>query len=206
MKKIILLTLLCGTLILGLTGCGMSKDNMLKDAKELDLEELVQDIENNVISAEEKYKEKIFKITATVDSIDKDEIPMTIIGMPMGAIKVSLSKNDIKNISKGQTIDIVGKIKNISEDKIEIKNAFLVNDKYTISGIVNIPARRHLVNFVDYTGAQPSRSYYEDYTNNEWFMDVGDYKVKKADKQNFYGEGDTILLDKKIENKYNFKL
>lgn len=197
MKKTIILLILGITITLSFTGCNNSKDKIIKKASELETAVFIKKLNENAINTKDTYEGNIYKLTGLVSEINEKYILID------SKFKIYLTKNDIKKIQENQQIEVAGKLTNIKKENIigELKNAYLLNDSFTITGEVNIPTRKHLVNFIDYTGVQPSRTYYADYTDDEWYMEIGKYKIKSADTKNFYNEGDTIILGQKIENK-----
>ena len=197
MKRKILSALIFSIVIISLTGCSVNKESVLKKAKRLNVTEFVNDVSDNELNATDRYKNNFYKITGSVEKISNSFI-LLIAGD--AKFKVLLPKDDIKKIKTNQEIEVAGKLTNINKSNVKIKNAYLTKDEFTITGKVTIPQRRHLVNFVDYTGRQKARSYYANYKDSEWFLEVGNYKIKSAEKQNFYNEGDTIILGKKVED------
>lgn len=203
-KKIFSLLIIC-ILVFGLTGCGVSKEKVLKNANKLNMNDFIDDISENELKAKEKYENNYYVIKGSVSSIKDGNIKLMTNSST--EFKVPLDNEEIKKISNSQIIEVAGKLLKIENNngdvKIEMDKSYLKSDSFLITGIVKIPARKHLVNFVDYTGRQKSRTYYDEYKDSEWFLEIGDYKITSAEKQNFYGEGETIILGKKVEDGAN---
>lgn len=164
MKKI-LLCLLCGVLLFGVTGCGkLSKDEMLKSAEILEITKLRSKMLENLSRAKSDYNNKVYKYTDYIYSIKDDYIYL-------GAdnIKVYLSAEEINKLSRGQQISIVGKLENLSLETEEdimglgefteynihgtMKNAYLVDETFKIEGTISINSKNNwhcrLITFSD---------------------------------------------------------
>ena len=137
MKKKIVNILLIGTIIIGLTGCMLSKnitqnnEKMIEDAEILDWEEVYSIINENGAKAED-YENKLYVYTAEVYSIDENFCYLNY----NNTIQVELDKETLKSLNKGDVITVVGKLTNLNStptlkeaiklDNKTIKNNFIM--------------------------------------------------------------------------------
>lgn len=133
MKKIIALFMTVVT-IFCLCACGgnsVKKDNkeeMISQAMVLDWEEVYDEYISNKARADNKYGGKIVKWTGTIYDIDTKYVSMankTYNGLPVNAIYVYLSKDDIAKLDKYTDITVVGKF-SFGSLQSHITNAFIV--------------------------------------------------------------------------------
>lgn len=204
MKKKLFSILVCGVLLLGLTGCGketLSKEKMIEKASNLSLIKLNADMKENSVNATDEYIGKIFKYTGAVYSITEDYVILNNKTITTQDIRVYLSKEEKKQLKKGQVIVVVGELQN--ENGYELKNAYFVSDSIDINlGLVET--------FLDNTGSKPKWSddcriqsieknsadfyyYLKDYkditTNNEQkIVALGGVKIKGAKAVEEYGK------------------
>lgn len=165
MKKKVIGILMCGIIILLLTGCGrMSKDEMLKSAEILEINELRNEMTENLSRAKSEYNNKVYKCTDYVYSIENDYIYLG-----PDNIKVYLSTEEMNKLSRGQKISIVGKLENLNLETEEdimglgefteyniygtMKNAYLIDETFEIEGTISINNKNnwycHLINSLD---------------------------------------------------------
>ena len=70
MKKILLI-IICEICLLGITGCGMSKKNMIEKATKLNVKVLNSELDSNFKTAKDKYEGNIYEISAGVISVEE---------------------------------------------------------------------------------------------------------------------------------------
>lgn len=128
MKRFICSTL-ATVVLLSLCACGsLSKEEMLATAITLDWDAVHDEYLANEARAKENYDGKIVKWTAKVYEIDANSAHManeTYNGLPVNAIDVHLSKDDLIKLDKYKTITIVGKLKLTHFS--DIVNAYIVD-------------------------------------------------------------------------------
>ena len=128
MKKVISLFLLI-SLIICLCACGKtaSKEDMLANAIELNWSDVHSEFLANEARAKNNYNGKVVKWTAKIYDISDKSVTManeTYNGLPINAITVYLSNEDIIELDKYKKITVVGKL-NLSSFT-SISNAFIV--------------------------------------------------------------------------------
>ncbi|MBE6689580.1 MAG: hypothetical protein E7588_09980 [Ruminococcaceae bacterium] len=128
MKKAISLFLLI-SLIMCLCACGKtaSKEDMLANAIELNWSDVYSEFLANEARAKNNYNGKVVKWTAKIYDISDKSVTManeTYNGLPLNAITVYLSNEDIIELDKYKKITVVGKL-NLSSFT-SISNAFIV--------------------------------------------------------------------------------
>lgn len=109
-------------------GSGNSKEKMLSDAIELNLQKAYDECEANEVRAREKYDGTIVKYTGMVYNIDSNvDSPFVIMKNGEHSITVSgLSKDDIVKLDKRMIITVVGKFYFMSTGGGVIKNTFIL--------------------------------------------------------------------------------
>lgn len=143
MKKKLLVTLICGVLLMGITGCGMSKENMIEKASMLNVKTLKNDLKSNFKNAKEKYEGNIYEISAGVISVEDNyaKVELYNVDVTSSYLEVYFSSDDLKKIKANQKITFVGKLSNITKDSddhfnVKIKNAYYISDIIEVTGTV----------------------------------------------------------------------
>ena len=141
MKKKIWYILLMGVLLVGLTGCGESKEAMLEKATKLSVKDLRKELYDNFKTAKEKYEGNVYEISAGIISIEEKyaKIELHNIDVDREYLEVYFSDEDLTKMKANQKITFVGKITNITKNsdnniEIKIKNAYYVSDIIEVSG------------------------------------------------------------------------
>ncbi len=207
MKKKILLTILCGVCLIGLTGCGMSKEEMIKESKSLNGKQLYKDLTSNFKSAKEKYEGNIYKISAGVISVEEKfaKIELSDIDFDKDYLEVHFNSDDLNKLKKGQKITFVGKISNITNSNnnfnVKIKKAYYIDDIIEITGQVNYHKADSLM--IDYCYLDV---YFDDKEKTKY--DLGNFtKYISTNFAEISGKkiknGDTITIKAKVEEKDN---
>ncbi|MBQ3426056.1 MAG: hypothetical protein IJH37_02795 [Clostridia bacterium] len=141
MKKI-LLVLLTLVVSFSVSSCGKESKEEIKNRAENYTEFIEKNGGvNNIADAKQKLVGKYFYCTGTVSDIYED---YTLIS----GIKVYLSKDELASVKDGTFVSFVGKIDSVESAEITIegttiqtyykvmKNAYLINNKYTVSGTI----------------------------------------------------------------------
>lgn len=105
-----------------------NKEEMISQAMVLDWEEVYDEYLSNEARADNKYGGKIVKWTGTIYDINTIYVRManeTYNGLPLNAICVYLSKDDIAKLDKYTDITVVGKF-SFGAVESQITNAFIV--------------------------------------------------------------------------------
>ncbi len=115
------------------TKATMTQEEMLAQAQDITLGEILSEIENNEVRAEELYEGKIVKIeNFKVEEIksynDFAQINWTYWGGANSVIIVhaKISKNDAALLSTGDLVTVVGEFDITSSTFADINNAFVV--------------------------------------------------------------------------------
>lgn len=113
----------------------MSKEDMLAQAQDVTLGEILSEIESNEIRAEELYEDKIVKIeNFKVEEIksynDFAQLNWTYWGSANSVITVhaKISKSEAASLSTGDLVTVVGEFDITSSVYADINNAFIVNE------------------------------------------------------------------------------
>lgn len=204
----------------------MSKEEMLEVAEELKFNEVVENMKENQIRAQEKYIENIYKFNCFVSSIENNYIIYQGDENEYLEMKIYLNDEELKKINKGDGITIVGKINNLGYSKktsmmleyieCEVKNAYVISeDTLEITGTINGIKEKKLT---AYTYSLPNNIVCErlerhgEFTDiiygddqweckiytNEGAYDLTDCVPKKNRK--FKDEGKTTIDNVKVEN------
>ena len=117
----------------------MTADEMLEAAEEIDLSEIMVQANANSVKAAELYLGNIYQVTGIIDSISSDSDRGNYCtlestdqyyqfggdGWVGGFFEVFLPDADFMDITKGQTITMVGEIAR-TDGIVEMKPAYLV--------------------------------------------------------------------------------
>ena len=193
-------------LIIVVSNNKMSKAEMIKIAKELSFEDLSEEMENNKTRAEEKYTGNVYLVTGYVKEIDGKNVVVRDTGN--AEVIATLSKQEINMLDNGQKVTIVGKINDFEYNEetkplgagsytqktytLKMKNAYIENDIFTITGIVEIPDKYYYL----YSSVTGKRTY-ETHDISEWYCSVNGCDITEfAEIKNFTtseNEESTIL-------------
>lgn len=152
MKKIITL-LLTFIVCVSLCACGrkvsMSKEEMLSNAQEIDIVQLLKDYGENSVRAEETHVGNTYIVTGYISSIKDDYVTITDNGYFSSSfgccsIHVYLSNDELILLNEETKITIVGEIDRMDSEPVkdgtypywEMKNAYLICNEYEITGRV----------------------------------------------------------------------
>ena len=138
-------------LMLSLAACGggsssMTKEEMLEIATECDFATILSAFSNNKVNAEETYCGKVYLFTGYVGSIEETSVriipfntPLTFDGYNQVALDVSLSTDEMKELSTDEVINIVGEITSFGDEghTIYIENAYYVDNLITFTAEVD---------------------------------------------------------------------
>ena len=146
----------------GSTGGGgtSTKEELLENAQNTTISEIYSSISSNKVYAEETYKGNSYILLGRVETIESDYIEMSGDGYPNPYVKVYMSTDDIKNVKTNQWFEIVGEVTAIDlEDSskdlgggvqtqirkgVELSSAYLINDTFEVSGILEIGSKPNL--------------------------------------------------------------
>ena len=120
-------------------GGGMTEEEMLEAAEEIDLSEIMVQANANSVKAAELYLGNIYQVTGIIDSISSDSDRGNYCtlestdqyyqfggdGWVGGFFEVFLPDADFMDITTGQTITVVGEIAR-TDGIVEMKPAYLV--------------------------------------------------------------------------------
>lgn len=147
-RKSIIFTVIAVALMLSMTACGgskMTKDEMLKDAVELEWKTVALEVSKNQVAAEQKYQGTICKMTGYIGRIyDADYIELewysdddppvfeegwgdeTEMFLAKSALRMDLEDEDAAKVLKGDAVTVVGRLDSIMVNGTHLNNAFLV--------------------------------------------------------------------------------
>ena len=142
MKKKILSILLMVVLLIGLTGCGESKETMLEKSTKLSVKHLKKDLYENFKIAKEKYEGNVYEISAGVISVEEKFVKIELHNIDVDREYLEVyfeEEEDLYKIKANQKITFVGKITDITKNndkniEIKIKNAYYISDIIEVSG------------------------------------------------------------------------
>lgn len=120
----------------GLAACGgnattesqePSREEMLEQAEELDLEAFHEMDSENEAKAKQEYDGKIFRCTAIVGDINPTyvRVGQVILGQFCNTLCVELSEEELANLSKEQEITVCGKFQYVQVES-RLVDAFIV--------------------------------------------------------------------------------
>ena len=167
----------------------MSKEEMLEVAQELNITEFTNTINDNILKAKETYNGNIYRYTGFVSNIETNYAEI-------GNIKVYLDKESLKTLNKNQKVEVVGKLENIDAEEEqksvagttyeetkftgEMKNAYIKNDIFEITGIVDVADEYKLVSSYSGKISETKREL------KEWYCHIGNYDITEfSETKNF---------------------
>ena len=120
-------------------GKSMTLDEMLAAAETGSLEEVNEACSENILNAKDTYCGKIYQYTGVVRTISSDgaRIDDSETGI---FINVTLSEDELKQLSTMQYVDIIGEISALSGGDIlsgvtiDMDNAYILRDTYEVTG------------------------------------------------------------------------
>lgn len=110
----------------------LSYDEMLEKAERIELSDIYADADENTLRAEQEYVGNIYRVSAYVSEISKDNFstPNFIDYGYHSDINLA-NKEDLMNLSKSNTYEVVGMISSIDNGTIMFDNAYLIDaDNY----------------------------------------------------------------------------
>ena len=132
MKKLIALLLV---LVMGISLCActtMSKEDMKAEATTLLRRDVINDLNENFVSAKEKYNGMVvifYDLTVTDiynNGFSSDYIKTFDYGFTTLTIDVRLSKNDVLKLKVGEEVSVVGILKVNYDTRITLKDAYII--------------------------------------------------------------------------------
>lgn len=144
MKKKLLGILFCGILLFGLTGCGVSKEEMIKQSTKLTFQVLEADIISDLEMAKEKYIGNVYEIsTGVIFKSDEYAKMSNYQTLYTDVLEVHFSnKTDLEKLELHNKVTIVGRITEITKN---VNNNFdvKIEDAFYISNVIEITGNFH---------------------------------------------------------------
>lgn len=110
----------------------MTKEEMLSQSSELDLATIYNDIDENVLRAEDTYVGNVYTYSGYVKEITTEYVQID-------TFKIHLSTDELKSLNKGEKITIVGVVESISDTHwVTMSNAYYIGNIYEVSGVIDI--------------------------------------------------------------------
>ena len=151
MKKWMTLTL-AAALALALAACGgggggtMTEEEMLEAAETPNFAAMADALSDNPLNAEETYLGKIYQFDGIVGDIQSDRAVIRVINTPFSLtntlsggnlidVDVTLPEEDIKALSRNETVNIVGELTHM-DGGYQMGAAYLVDNEIEITGQV----------------------------------------------------------------------
>ncbi len=133
-KTIISFTVFCVFTFLAFGSFEDDKPVNQKPEIEIYAKQLTEDYDDNEISADKKYKNKIIKVTGYVGEISKvlGESNVEIFGYRSMRIQCSFAEEfeeELSKLEKGEEITIIGKCQGLSLIDVQMKNCRLEKSK-----------------------------------------------------------------------------
>ena len=114
---------------------GMTKEEMLNNAKTFDVAEWKSDMGKNQMAAQEKYEGNVYTISAFVEKVENNKCTLAFFIDPnVGASKyyviAPFDKETLLTLNVGERINLVGEIKSVQDQRIVLDSAYYL-DNYT---------------------------------------------------------------------------
>ena len=137
-KSCFVITLLM-TIVL-LTGCQMSKEDLLKNAENFDEYSYNKAYESNQKATKEKYKNKKYLFSGHATEVKDD---YAIVESQMSEYKVYFGNKDLLNLSNDYLIRFAGTYSDVDDDDVIIvKNAQYIDDNVNLLGKIDVKDSR----------------------------------------------------------------
>lgn len=190
MKKVISISLALVFVLLAFAGCSKNtgkeqlssqaveensekeKEDFLSQAEEVTAEDVYNDSTNNIVSAKEKYCNKVLLLEGFIWEIEEDHI---VLGTSFGStyeISVYLPTEEMVNLERYQQIIVVGKTtdeivevpkseSNYSFHYYQMPTAYLVQDRFEYTGKIHFVAGGSYdgASFIVYVGNDNNSDY-----------------------------------------------
>lgn len=184
MKKLLIGTLAL-VMVLGVVGCSskptaeqttrptetaqtnvLSYDEMLEKAEQIELSDIYADANENALRAEQTYLGNIYRISAYVAEINEENFSTpNFIDYGYRSVVNLVDKEDLINLSKSNTYEIVGVISSIDNNSIVFDNAYLVdanNYDFVLDGLYysatgSIDPSKYNITVEEYLERNPQR-------------------------------------------------
>ena len=146
MKKKLLLILLIVFGTFSLVGCGnknnekeekISKEDIIKQAREVDLGVLYSNYSTNKAKAEKNYVGNYYKISGYINAIESDYVTLSSSSKGATYMKVYLSKDELAELDRKYMIVVVGEIKGYEDNLVIMKDAYYVTNEFEIEGLID---------------------------------------------------------------------
>lgn len=140
-------------LALSLVSCGgsgdtsngvMTKEEMLEAAAECDFATIQSAYNENKVRAEETYCGQVYRVTGYVERIEETSAKIIPLNAPVGigeaysmALEVTLSTEDILELSTLEVVNIVGEISSLGQGTVSMEHAYYVDNLITFTGTVD---------------------------------------------------------------------
>lgn len=117
------------------TNASLSYEEMLEKAEEIELLNIYADADENALRAEQKYVGNTYRFAAYASEIEKDNfITPNFIDYGYHSIVNLVNEEDLINLSKSNTYEIIGMVSSIDNGTIVFDNAYVIDaDNYNFS-------------------------------------------------------------------------
>ena len=130
----------------------MSKEEMLEIAQEITTKDIYEDFGINEKNAREKYIGNIYKYTGVVKEVGDNYVSLDSQSNHIGEYKkIYLSEEELKQVYKGQSITVVGKITKISGNAYFKSAYFEMKDAYNATRMATQEEKQELLDKIDAT-------------------------------------------------------
>ena len=157
MKRVIAISLALIMVLIAFAGCSKggtsdtndkqssaTKEELLEQATEVDMDDVSSDMEDNILAAKEKYFNKVLKTEGTVE-IKDDHVVIMGDDATNTFMDVYLPTEELMNLKSMEKIAVVGETNDVLAEEtqqvegtkwtqyhFQMKNAYIVQDKFEI--------------------------------------------------------------------------
>ena len=176
MKKVISISLAIIMVLLAFAGCSkgvkaLTKEELLAQATEVNLDDMNSDMKNNAVAAKEKYLNKALKIEGSVAEIKDDRIVLIGEDVTNTFVDVYLPTEELVKLENSEKVLVVGETNDeLAEEEQQVEgtkwtqyhfqmtNAYIVQDKFEVqvkvTTIKDIDKRQFYIDVPNYSLAR----------------------------------------------------
>ena len=112
---------------------GMTKEEMLNNAKTFDVAEWKSDMEKNQMAAQEKYEGNVYTISAFVEKVENNKCTLAFfidpnVGASTYYVIAPFDKETLLTLNVGERINLVGEIKSVQDQRIVLDSAYYLDN------------------------------------------------------------------------------
>jgi len=182
----------------------LSKEELVEQSRQLPINEIEEELEKNIIVAEEKFSGNLYRMYCVVQEIKKDYVVLSV-GSKLVDFQAQFTTEEVSCMENGMYINIVGKIASINETEDEDDSNreeyyVVLNDAVYIDNYSYITGRIEGIGNSGFNLKYNDRfDFEEDFTPE---LDVKIYSNDNSEYNHFSIDGNLFFKDDEVAIKY----